>query len=108
MGLASEQEVEESGQEGEAGDHAGGQANGHDDTETLNALVFGQDEAAEAGDGSKAGDENGFTGGAGEDTGGLFFGEAVEDVNTIGDPDAYDEGECHDVSGVQGDMHPGH
>ena len=44
-------EAEDSREEGEAGNHAGGEADAHDHAETFDALVLGEGEAAEAGDG---------------------------------------------------------
>src|SRR4051812_12179726 len=67
-----------------------------------------EDEAAESGNGGQSRDENGFSGASSEDVGGLFLGEAIEDVNAVSDPNPDDERQGHNVGRIKGNVEKPH
>ena len=70
--------------------------------------MLGHDEAAEARDGRQARHQHRLARALGEDPGVLLLGEPVEDVDAVGDADADDEREHHDVGRVERDPGPTH
>ena len=70
------EDVEERRQKGESDEQAGGGTCGHDTPETLDALVFGDHQAAKARDGGQAGDQHRFTCTLGQDAWMLLLSEA--------------------------------
>ena len=103
-----QQEREQCGQKCQSRDHAHGDPDGHDEAEAGDSLMFGEHEAAESGHGIEAGDEDRFSGAFGKNPRALFLDETVEDIDPVGDADADDEREGHDIGGVEGNAEAAH
>ena len=70
--------------------------------------MFGDDETAETGDGRQSRHEHGLAGAARQNARRALLGEAVEDVYAVGDADADDQRQRHDVRQVERDAEPAH
>lgn len=100
--------MEEAGKNEESGGHAGEDADGHNQSEALNAVVAGKKKASKTGHSGKAGDEDGFAGAFGKEFGAPFFAIAVENVDSVGDADADDKRQSHNVGRVEGNVENPH
>src|SRR6266516_165970 len=102
------EEIQDSRQERQCGDHAGGRANRHHRSQTGDSLVLGQDQTAEANDRCQRRHEDGFARALREDAGGPFLGIAIQDVNATGDSDTDDQRQGHDVRRIERNVKPAH
>ena len=74
----------------------------------MNTLILGEEETAESGDGRQSRHEHSFAGAARENARRAFLGVAVQDVDAVGDSNADDERQRHDVRQVERDAKPAH
>lgn len=100
--------MEQTGENDESGGHAGEDADGHNQSEALDAVMVGEEEASKAGHSSEAGDKDGLACAFGKEFGALFFAVAVEDVDSVANTDADDKRQSHDVGGIEGNVENAH